>query len=80
MEPAGGLGYVPDRFTDLPYSPNPNTKPKDIPMLYTIAIILIVLWLLGLVSSTTIGGFIHVLLVIAIVMVLLQVIQGRKLR
>ena len=49
-------------------------------MLYTIAIILIVLWLLGLVSSTTIGGFIHVLLVIAIVMVLLQVIQGRKLR
>ena len=46
-------------------------------MLYTIAIILIVLWLLGLVSSYTLGGFIHVLLVIAIIVVLLRVIQGR---
>ena len=48
-------------------------------MLQTIAIILIVLWLLGLVSSTTIGGFIHILLVIAIIMLLLRVIQGRRL-
>lgn len=48
-------------------------------MLYTIAIILLILWLLGLVTSTTIGGFIHVLLVIAIVVVLLQVINGRRL-
>ena len=48
-------------------------------MLYTIAVILLVLWLLGLVTSTTIGGFIHVLLVIAIVVVLLQVINGRRL-
>ncbi len=47
-------------------------------MLYTIAVILIVLWLLGLVSSYTIGGFIHVLLVIAIIVVLLSVIQGRR--
>ena len=47
-------------------------------MLYTIAVILIVLWLLGLVSSYTIGGFIHVLLVIAIVMVLLRIISGRR--
>lgn len=47
-------------------------------MLYTIAVILLVLWLLGLVSSTTIGGFIHILLVIAIVLVLLRVISGRK--
>jgi hypothetical protein len=47
-------------------------------MLYTIAVILIVLWLLGLVSSYTIGGFIHVLLVIAIVMILLRVISGRR--
>ncbi len=46
-------------------------------MLYTIAIVLLVLWLLGLVTATTLGGFIHVLLVIAIVMVLLRVIQGR---
>jgi hypothetical protein len=47
-------------------------------MLYTIAVILIVLWLLGLVSSYTMGGFIHVLLVIAVVVVLLRVISGRK--
>ena len=47
-------------------------------MLYTIAAILLILWLLGLVTGTTIGGFIHVLLVIAIVMVLLRVISGRK--
>jgi len=47
-------------------------------MLYTIAVVLIVLWLLGLVSSYTMGGFIHVLLVIAIVVVLLRIISGRK--
>ena len=47
-------------------------------MLYTIAVVLIILWLLGLVSSYTMGGFIHVLLVIAIVVVLLRVIRGRK--
>jgi hypothetical protein len=47
-------------------------------MLTTIAIVLIVLWLLGMVSSTTIGGLIHVLLVAAIVIVLLRVIQGRR--
>jgi hypothetical protein len=47
-------------------------------MLYTLALILIVLWLLGLVTSTTMGGFIHILLVIAIVMVLLRIISGRK--
>ncbi len=47
-------------------------------MLYTIAIVLAILWLLGLVTSTTLGGFIHVLLVIAIVVILLRVISGRK--
>jgi len=47
-------------------------------MLYTIAVVLIILWLLGLVTSFTVGGFIHILLVIAIVMVLLRVISGRK--
>jgi hypothetical protein len=47
-------------------------------MLQTIAIILIVLWLLGMVSAITLGGFIHVLLVIAIVVILLRVIQGRR--
>jgi hypothetical protein len=48
-------------------------------MLYTIAVVLLVLWLLGLVSSYTMGGFIHVLLVIAIVVVLLRIIGGRRL-
>ncbi|MFZ6876198.1 lmo0937 family membrane protein [Undibacterium sp. Di27W] len=47
-------------------------------MLYTIAVVLLILWLLGLVSSYTIGGFIHILLVVAIVMVLVRVISGRK--
>jgi hypothetical protein len=47
-------------------------------MLYTIAVVLLILWLLGLVTSTTLGGFIHVLLVIAIVMVLVNVISGRR--
>lgn len=47
-------------------------------MLYTIAVILLVLWLLGMVSSYTMGGFIHTLLVIAIVVVLIQVISGRR--
>lgn len=47
-------------------------------MLYTIAVILLILWLLGMVTSVTMGGFIHVLLVIAIVVVLLRVISGRK--
>ena len=47
-------------------------------MLETIAIILIVLWLVGLVTSTTMGGLVHILLVIAIVVILLRVIQGRR--
>lgn len=47
-------------------------------MLYTVAVVLLVLWLLGLVTSYTIGGFIHVLLVIAIVVVLIRVISGRR--
>lgn len=47
-------------------------------MLETIAVILIILWLLGLVSSYTMGGFIHLLLVIAVVVVLLRLIQGRR--
>ena len=47
-------------------------------MLYTIAVVLLVLWLLGLVSGYAIGGLIHILLVVAVVMVLLRVIQGRR--
>ena len=48
-------------------------------MLETIAIILIILWVLGLVSSYTIGGFIHILLVIAVIVIILRVIQGRRI-
>ena len=47
-------------------------------MLWTIFVILLVLWLLGLISGYTIGGFIHILLVIAVVVVLIRVIQGRR--
>jgi hypothetical protein len=47
-------------------------------MLWTVAVILIVLWILGLVSSYTLNGFIHILLVIAVIVVILRVIQGRK--
>ena len=47
-------------------------------MLYTIAVILIIAWLLGMVSSYTIGGFIHILLIVAIIMILVRVIQGRN--
>lgn len=48
-------------------------------MLWTIAVILIILWLLGFVSGYTIGNFIHILLVIAIIVVLVRIIQGRKI-
>lgn len=48
-------------------------------MLWTIAVVLIVLWLLGLVTSYTLGGFIHVLLVIAIIIVLVRLIRGEKI-
>jgi len=48
-------------------------------MIGTLAIILVVLWLLGLVSSYTMGGFIHILLVIAVIMILVRVIQGRRI-
>ena len=47
-------------------------------MLWTIAVVLIILWLLGLVSSYTLGGFIHILLIIAVIVVLVRIIQGRK--
>jgi len=55
----------------------PSLK-ETVKMLYTIAVVLVILWLLGLVGSYTMGGFIHILLVVAIVMVLLRVIQGRR--
>jgi hypothetical protein len=50
----------------------------EVIMLWTVAVVLVVLWLLGLVSSYTMGGFIHVLLVVAVVVVLVRIIQGRR--
>ena len=47
-------------------------------MLYTIAIVLVVLWLLGLVTSYTMGGLVHILLVLAVIMIVVQLIQGRR--
>jgi hypothetical protein len=47
-------------------------------MVWTIAVIMLVLWALGMVSSTTMGGFIHVLLVVAVILVLVRIIQGRR--
>jgi hypothetical protein len=63
----------------LAFQPPSLRESKESSMLETIVIILLVLWVLGLVSSYTMGGFIHVLLVIAIVVVLLRVIGGRRL-
>jgi hypothetical protein len=51
---------------------------KEAPMLWTIFVILVVLWLLGLISGYTIGGYIHLLLILAIVVVLIRVISGRN--
>jgi hypothetical protein len=51
---------------------------KGIPMLWTIAVLLLILWMLGMVSSYTLGGFIHILLVLAVIAVLVRLIQGRS--
>ena len=59
-------------------SPRASGQPGEAVMLWTIFVILLVLWLLGMVSSYTLGGFIHVLLVVAIVIALIQLIQGRR--
>jgi len=57
---------------------NPWSR-KERHMLWTVAMVVLVLWALGLVSGTTLGGFIHVLLLLAIIVVLLQIIQGGKI-
>jgi hypothetical protein len=58
--------------------PGAMGRKKGAAMLWTIALILLVLWALGMVSSYTLGGFIHILLVVAIIVVLLRVIEGRR--
>jgi hypothetical protein len=55
-----------------------QAKEGEMDLLWTIAIILLIMWLLGLVTSYTLGGFIHILLVLAIIVVLIRVIQGRR--
>jgi hypothetical protein len=55
-----------------------KSKEKKMDLLWTVAVILLIMWLLGLVTSYTLGGFIHILLVLAIVVVLIRVIQGRR--
>ena len=55
-----------------------RNEEENMDLLWTLAVILLVLWLLGLVTSYTLGGFIHVLLVVALVVVLIRVIQGRR--
>ena len=61
-----------------PVGSEPESNQRENHMLYTIAVVLVVLWLLGLVTSYTMGGFIHVLLVIAVIMILVNIIQGRR--
>jgi hypothetical protein len=55
-----------------------GNEEEGMDLLWTLAVILLILWLLGLVTSYTLGGFIHILLVVAIVVVLIRVIQGRR--
>jgi hypothetical protein len=80
VETRAGAGSGPCRPTETIESAN-NGKPNDEKvdsMLYTIAVVLLILWLCGLVSSYTLGGFIHVLLVIAVIMILVNLITGRR--
>lgn len=74
-----GIVRSADSKTSILISRHPNRRynNEDTIMLYTIAVILIILWLLGLVTSYTIGGFIHILLVVAVVMILVRLISGR---
>ncbi len=57
---------------------HPGSHPKGAVMLWTIFVVLLVLWLLGVVTSYTLGGFIHVLLVVAVILAVMQLIQGRR--
>jgi hypothetical protein len=61
-----------------PITGRSERRRKETSMLWTIFVILLVLWLLGMVTSYTLGGFIHILLVIAVVVILIRIIQGRR--
>jgi hypothetical protein len=68
-----------DVTSKLPVTIFNKLPAKEFFMLNLIAVVLIILWLFGLVTSTSMGGFIHILLVIAVVMILIRLIQGRKI-
>jgi hypothetical protein len=72
--------YVASLFQPIRQARNTDDghKEKTMDLLWTLAVILLILWLLGLVTSFTLGGFIHILLVVAIIVVLIRVIQGRR--
>jgi hypothetical protein len=55
-----------------------NTVERDIPMLWMLVFILLAMWLLGMVTSYTLGGLVHILLVVAVIVVLFRIIQGRR--
>ena len=74
---ARGLLHAPCKAAHAVATPE-STGAKGESMLWTIFVILLILWLLGMVSSYTMGGFIHLLLILAIVVVLIRVIQGRS--
>jgi hypothetical protein len=81
-----GTGFAPSQrrasqpeVRAIPARSRPSEDAGGNPMLWTIFVILLVLWLLGMVSSYTLGGFIHLLLILAIGMLLINVIQGRRI-
>lgn len=66
-------------FNDMQWVTAVTAALQEYMMLYSIAVVLVLLWLVGLISSYTIGGFIHILVVVAVVMVLVRLITGRKI-
>jgi hypothetical protein len=78
MFPQSHYPYCPTIFYGAAWPARINQGVKEMDLLWTIAVILVILWLLGLVTSYTLGGFIHILLVLAIVVILIRVIQGRR--
>jgi hypothetical protein len=74
----GALTVLSDHLEGPRWPPDIYLRRPEMDLLWTIAVILAILWLLGLVTSYTLGGFIHILLVLAIIVVLIRVIQGRR--
>jgi len=77
--PDSMVRYRTDRSRPKSYSSVVGNGGRTIYMLWTVAVIMLVLWLLGLITSYTMGGFIHILLVIAIVVIAVNLIQGRRI-